>query len=110
MKNYLRKRSKIFGDDPIVFRTNLYQLIKDQNLELNFSSDIFANEKFVLFIDIKKLDFENTRKNGMLKTCAQRFDWSFFNSIPPFLFPDYQSLIDNEKIRFHFGFIYIEKN
>ncbi len=85
-----------FGADATVFKTNLYELLKNQNLELNFNSDLFANQ-LKKYIDISKHDFENTRKTGMLKLMPNAV-LGIFQQHTSFLFPDYQELLDQGKI------------
>ena len=55
-----------FSRDTTVFRTELYELLKQSNLELNFNQDNFR-DILQPFLDFKRSDFELLEKTGQLK-------------------------------------------
>ncbi|MDH5597965.1 MAG: DUF4011 domain-containing protein, partial [Cyclobacteriaceae bacterium] len=62
----LDKNLEEFDSDSTVFRSGLYQLLKEYNIEINFNQDTFT-DKLIRFTDYKKADYEDITKEGELK-------------------------------------------
>lgn len=82
-----------FDKDSTVFRTQLYQLLKD-SIELNFNPDTFTDE-LTVFEEFKKEDFEKVHKDGELKLFREAV-LGIFPQAGSQLVPDYLKLIENE--------------
>lgn len=82
-----------FDRDSTVFRTQLYQLLKD-SIELNFNPDTFTDQ-LIPFQEFKKDDFEKTHRDGELKL-FQEAVLGIFPQAGSQLVPDYLKLIENE--------------
>jgi len=83
-----------FDTDSTVFRTELYQLLKDSPVELNFNQENFA-DKLHPFREFKKPDFEKQERNGELKLFPEAV-LGIFPQAGSHLVPDYMELIDNK--------------
>ncbi len=82
-----------FDKDSTVFRTQLYQLLKD-SIELNFNPDTFTDE-LIPFQEFKKDEFEKIHNKGELKL-FQEAVLGIFPQAGSQLVPDYLKLIENE--------------
>ena len=82
------------SNDPLVFRTELFELIKSLGIELQFNRDLFI-DKLTNFQDFKRSDFENIYKIGELKLMPEAL-LGMFPSFGSFLAPDYDHLIEND--------------
>ena len=82
-----------FDKDSTVFRTQLYQLLKD-SIELNFNPDTFTDE-LTPFEEFKKEDFEKLHKDGELKLFREAV-LGIFPQAGSQLVPDYLKLIESE--------------
>jgi AAA domain/Protein of unknown function (DUF4011) len=82
-----------FDKDSTVFRTQLYQLLKD-SVELNFNPDTFTDE-LIPFREFKKDEFEKIHNNGELKL-FQEAVLGIFPQAGSQLVPDYLKLIESE--------------
>ncbi len=82
--------------DSTMFRTALYKLLQDAEIELNFNSDNFRDE-LVSFTSYKKSEFEEIFKTGELKLFPEAV-LGIFPQASSYLVPDYQDLIDNDKV------------
>jgi hypothetical protein len=85
-----------FDKDSTVFRTQLYQLIKDK-IEINFNPDNFRDE-LIPFQEFKKDAFDESHKNGEIKLYPEAV-LGIFPQAGSQLVPDYQYLMENESIR-----------
>lgn len=86
-----------FDRDSTVFRTQLYELLKNSNLEINFNQDNFIDE-LKPFKDFKRADYESQEKTGSLKLFPEAV-LGIFPQAGSYLVPDYINLIENEKIK-----------
>ncbi len=86
-----------FDRDSTVFRTQLYELLKNSNLEINFNQDNFIDE-LKSFKDFKRSDYEAQEKTGSLKLFPEAV-LGIFPQAGSYLVPDYINLIENEKIK-----------
>ncbi|MFZ6010147.1 MAG: AAA domain-containing protein [Bacteroidota bacterium] len=84
-----------FDADSTVFRTELYQLIKDK-VEINFNPDNFRDE-LTAFTEFKKSDFENKHRNGEIKLFPEAV-LGIFPQAGSQLVPDYLHLLESETI------------
>jgi len=84
-----------FSTDSTVFRTSLYELLKDK-LELNFNRDNFRDElqPFTVF---RKDEFMEQHKNGELKLFPEAV-LGIFPQAGSQLVPDYLHLIETQQI------------
>lgn len=82
-----------FDKDSTVFRTQLYQLLKD-SVELNFNPDTFTDE-LTAFEEFRKDDFEKFHKDGELKLYREAV-LGIFPQAGSQLVPDYLKLIEGE--------------
>ncbi len=85
-----------FDKDSTVFRTQLYQLIKDK-IEINFNPDNFRDE-LIPFQEFKKDAFDESHKNGEIKLYPEAV-LGIFPQAGSQLVPDYQYLLEKESIR-----------
>ncbi|MGF1639056.1 MAG: AAA domain-containing protein [Cyclobacteriaceae bacterium] len=91
---------KVFEDsdtDSRVFRTSLYQLIKESPVEINFNQENFLDslQTFDLF---KKNDFVKETGEGMLKLFPEAV-LGVFPQAGSYLVPDYLHLIENNEFQ-----------
>jgi hypothetical protein len=84
-----------FNVDSTVFRTQLYQLLKEK-LEINFNSDNFRDE-LIPFISFKKDEYEKNHRNGEMKLFPEAV-LGIFPQAGSHLIPDYLNLIENNAI------------
>jgi hypothetical protein len=84
-----------FDKDSTVFRTQLYQLIKDK-IEINFNPDNFRDE-LIPFQEFKKDAFNETHRNGEIKLYPEAV-LGIFPQAGSQLVPDYQYLLENDSI------------
>lgn len=79
--------------DSTVYRTELYEILKNSKLELNFNQ---ANFMDVLqpFINYKRADFEETEREGELKLHPEAV-LGIFPQAGSYLVPDYVKLLEN---------------
>lgn len=86
-----------FDRDPTVFRTQLYELLKESNLEIHFNQDNFMDQ-LRSFENHKRTDFEQMEKTGSLKLYPEAV-LGIFPQAGSYLVPDYIDLIENERIQ-----------
>ncbi len=80
-----------FNPDSTVFRTELYQLLKEK-IEINFNPDNFRDE-LIPFQQFKKEDFDLKHRNGELKLFPEAV-LGIFPQAGSQLVPDYLKLIE----------------
>jgi superfamily I DNA and/or RNA helicase len=80
-----------FDNDSMVFRTGLYQLLKESSIELNFNQDNFI-DKLEPFQSVTKQEFEAQEKNGELKLFPHAV-LGIFPQSGSHLVPDYETLL-----------------
>jgi hypothetical protein len=84
-----------FDADSTVFRTQLYQLLKDR-LEINFNPDTFTDQ-LIPFQEFKKDAFDQQHRNGELKLFPEAV-LGIFPQAGSQLVPDYLHLIESNAI------------
>ncbi len=82
-----------FDRDAIVFRTQLYQLLRD-SVELNFNPDTFTDD-LTPFQEFKKDEFDKQHHNGEIKLFPEAV-LGIFPQAGSQLVPDYLHLIENQ--------------
>lgn len=92
--------------DSTVFRTQLYQLLKDK-VELNFNTELFSDE-IKPFEEFKKDAFEESHKAGELKLQPEAI-LGIFPQSGSQLVPDYMALIESGKYE-HLDTLFEERN
>jgi hypothetical protein len=80
-----------FDKDSRVFRTNLYELLRDSAVELNFNQELFTDE-LIQFKNYKKSDFNSLQKTGELKLFSEAV-LGIFPQADSYLMPDYDFLM-----------------
>jgi DNA polymerase IIIc chi subunit len=96
-EDLLEKSFDDFDKDSRVFRTALYQLLKESSLELNFNQENFI-DKLSAFENFKRVDYEKKEKEGELKLYPEAV-LGIFPQAGSYLVPDYDHIIDNRFIR-----------
>lgn len=81
--------------DSTVFRTNIYRILKESPVEINFNHETFIDE-LKSFTEYKKPDFDKKRKNGVLKLYPEAV-LGIFPQAGSYLVPDYQHLLDEDR-------------
>ncbi|MEP2773960.1 MAG: AAA domain-containing protein [Fulvivirga sp.] len=95
--DFLDRNFEDFDTDRTVFKTGLYQLLKDSPIELNFNQENFQDEINAFEIFNKK-DFEDTHNQGQLKMFPEAV-LGIFPQAGSYLVPDYLNLIENKSIK-----------
>ncbi len=80
-----------FSKESLVFRTQLYELLKNSPVEINFNQDNFT-EQLTDFQKFTKSDLEQLERNGELKLFPQAV-LGIFPQAGSYLVPDYELLI-----------------
>lgn len=83
--------------DSTVFRTQLYEILKGSDLELNFNQQNFM-DKLQVFSNYKKAQFESVEKNGVLKLHPEAV-LGIFPQAGSYLMPDYLKLLKDDSIK-----------
>lgn len=84
-----------FDTDSTVFRTGIYQLLKDK-IEINFNPENFHDE-LIPFLEFKKDEFNEAHHNGELKLFPEAV-LGIFPQAGSQLVPDYLHLIENNAV------------
>jgi len=85
-----------FESDSNLFRTALYHLLQSSSIQVNFNPDNYRDE-LTTFASFKKEEFDKQHNNGELKLYPEAV-LGIFPQAGSFLVPDYQELIDQQKI------------
>ncbi len=88
----LEKVIEEFDTDSTVFRTSLYQELKESNIELNFNQENFGDQ-LRAYDTYKKKDFEDEQRTGELKLFPEAV-LGIFPQSGSHLVPDYNQLIE----------------
>ena len=91
-ENLLERVFDDFDRESTGFRTDLYELIKSENLEINFNQDNYQNV-LKRFDPVKRADLETSEKNGELKLFPQAI-LGIFPQAGSYLVPDYLSMLE----------------
>ena len=90
----LEKNLEELSRDSLVFRTELYELLKESALKLNFNQAIFQ-DTLQYFDECSKADLELLEQNGELKLFPEAV-LGIFPQAGSYLAPDYEALISQE--------------
>ncbi len=82
--------------DATAFRTKLYDILKESNLEINFNQENFQ-DKLSPFVNFKKADLAENEKTGSLKLYPEAV-LGIFPQAGSYLVPDYIKLIEQSAI------------
>ncbi len=85
-----------FDKEARVFRTELYDLMKESSLEINFNQDLFA-DRLESFKPFKKAEFDKAYKEGTLKLMPEAV-LGIFPQAGSYLVPDYVKLIEQASV------------
>ncbi|MEQ8470628.1 MAG: AAA domain-containing protein [Marinoscillum sp.] len=83
--------------DSTLYRTQLYELLKESNLELNFNQENFM-DRLQVFSNYKKAQFETVEKDGVLKLHPEAV-LGIFPQAGSYLMPDYVKLLKDDKVK-----------
>lgn len=92
---WLDKTFEDFSQESLTFRTELYELLKESPLKINFNQDLFTNQ-LTHFERLSKSDLELTEKNGELKLYPQAV-LGIFPQAGSYLVPDYEQLLEQNQ-------------
>ncbi|MEP4095341.1 AAA domain-containing protein [Reichenbachiella sp.] len=95
-ENLLERVFDDFDKESKGFRTDLYELLKEEKLEVNFNQDNFTDQ-LTSFKPYKKADLESSEKDGVLKLFPEAVV-GIFPQAGSYLVPDYFTLIDHPKL------------
>lgn len=84
-----------YDRDATVFRTQLYELLKNSGVEINFNQENFADE-LKSFSDLKRSQLESSEKMGALKMFPHAV-LGIFPQSGSYLVPDYVKLLEDQK-------------
>ena len=90
---WLEKSFEDFDKESLAFRTQLYEMLKDSLVEINFNQELFTNQ-LIDFEKLAKADLDKSEKNGELKLQPQAV-LGIFPQAGSYLVPDYEELISN---------------
>ncbi|WP_435353479.1 AAA domain-containing protein [Emticicia sp. SJ17W-69] len=88
---FLETSFEDFDKVSLVFRTQLYELLKESKLEINFNQDLFTDQ-LIDFQKLTKADLELSELNGELKLFPQAV-LGIFPQAGSYLVPDYEKLL-----------------
>ena len=83
-----------YDRDSTVFRTRLYELLKNSGVEINFNQENFADE-LKNFNDLKKIQLESGERTGSLKMFPHAV-LGLFPQSGSYLVPDYVKLLEDQ--------------
>lgn len=86
-----------YDKDDITFRTQLYDLLKNSKVEINFNQENFLDE-LKPFTNIRKGAFEDSENLGVLKMFPEAV-LGIFPQAGSYLVPDYLKLIEEAKTK-----------
>ncbi|GAB3507399.1 hypothetical protein GCM10027341_41900 [Spirosoma knui] len=92
----IEKSADDFDKDSLVFRTQLYEWLKESSLEINFNQDLFA-DKLQFFDKQTAKDLDQLTRTGELKLHPEAV-LGIFPQAGSFLVPDYDELINNHQL------------
>ena len=88
---FLETSFEDFDKNSLVFRTQLYELLKESKVEINFNQDNFTNQ-LIDYQRLSKSDLIDSERNGELKLFPQAV-LGIFPQAGSFLVPDYEALL-----------------
>ncbi|WP_456460246.1 AAA domain-containing protein [Reichenbachiella sp.] len=106
-ENLLERVFDDFDKESKGFRTDLYELMKEEKLEINFNQDNFTDQ-LTSFKPFKRADLEQSEKDGELKLYPEAV-LGIFPQAGSYLVPDYLTLLEHPKLSTLEGF-FAERN
>jgi len=91
---WLEMSFEAFSPDPLVFRTQLYEKLKESPLEINFNPDSFT-DKLQPFEKFTRAGFGEGGRNGEIKLYPEAV-LGIFPQAGSYLAPDYRELIERD--------------
>ena len=91
----IEKTMDDFDRDPLVFRTQLYEWLKNSPIEINFNPDLFT-DKLQFFNKQTAKDLGQLERTGELKLYSEAV-LGIFPQAGSFLVPDYDALIERDE-------------
>jgi hypothetical protein len=88
----LEKTFEDFSKDPLEFRTQLYEWLKETPLRINFNQQLFE-DKLIPFEKIRSAELVQIEKNGELKLFPEAV-LGIFPQAGSYLVPDYNRLLE----------------
>ncbi|MFD2573540.1 AAA domain-containing protein [Spirosoma soli] len=88
----IEKNVDDYDKDPLVFRTQLYEWLKESPLEINFNQDLFS-DRLQLFNKLTAKDLGQLERTGELKLYPEAV-LGIFPQAGSYLVPDYDALIE----------------
>ncbi len=85
-----------YDQDSRIFRTHLYQLLKESPVELNFNQEVFL-DRLIAFEEFSKDEFRENERTGELKVYSEAV-LGIFPQAGSQLVPDYLELINNNQL------------
>ncbi|MEQ8926407.1 MAG: AAA domain-containing protein [Fulvivirga sp.] len=95
--DFIDRNLEDFDTDSTVFRTSLYQLFKESDIELNFNQDNFQ-DTLQKFEEYTKSDYEEKFGTGELKLFPEAV-LGIFPQSGSYLVPDYNKLLSSDTIK-----------
>jgi superfamily I DNA and/or RNA helicase len=102
--NLLDRSFEDFDTDPDIFRSSLYEVLKESKIEIDFNADNFRDE-LQFFEEFTKPDFEEKMANGRIKLFPEAV-LGIFPQAATQLVPDYNTLIESEEVKDLEAFFY----
>ncbi|MCG8307064.1 MAG: AAA domain-containing protein [Cytophagales bacterium] len=81
--------------DSTVFRTTVYKILKESNVEVNFNQETFLDQ-LKPFKEYTKAEYDKKKRNGVLKLHPEAV-LGIFPQAGSYLVPDYQHLIEEDR-------------
>lgn len=104
--DFLNTSFEEFDADSTIFRTQLYQLLKD-TIELNFNPDTFTDD-LTPFLEFKKDEFESEHHLGAIKLFPEAV-LGIFPQAGSQLVPDYHQIIESQSVQTFEDFFVLRK-
>ena len=95
-ENLLERVFDDFDKESKGFRTDLYELLKEEQLEINFNQDNFT-DTLTSFKTYKRADLEQSEKDGELKLFPEAIV-GIFPQAGSYLVPDYLTMLAHPKL------------
>ena len=103
-ENLIDRSFEDFDTDKDVFRSSLYEVLKESHIELDFNTENFRDE-LQYFETFSKSDFEAQMETGRIKLFPEAV-LGIFPQASTQLVPDYTTLIKNEQFKDLEAFFY----
>ncbi len=81
--------------DSTIFRTNIYKILKDSPVEINFNQETFIDE-LISFQEYQKAAYDKKEQNGVIKLYPEAV-LGIFPQAGSYLVPDYQHLLEEDQ-------------